>query len=46
MTRDELKQAAIDCLGQAFKAANADTVPLAHVVQAAVTILLTPEPTK
>lgn len=39
MTRDELKQAAIDILGKAFKG---DEVPV-HVVQAAVAIILTPE---
>lgn len=42
-----MKQAAIDCLGRAFKGATARAEPpSAHVVQAAVAIVLTPEPTK
>jgi hypothetical protein len=41
MTRDELKQAAIDVLAKAFKG---DEVP-AHVVQAAVSVLLYADPT-
>lgn len=40
MSREELKQAAIECLAKAFKG---DEIP-AHVVQAAVAIVLTPEP--
>lgn len=44
MTRDELKQAAIECLGRTFKATGIDPVPQAHVLQAAVAILATPDP--
>lgn len=40
MTREELKQEAIDCLAKAFKGEEVPT----HVVQAAVSILVTPEP--
>ena len=40
VTREELKQAAIDCLAKAFKR---EAIP-AHVVQAAVQILLIPDP--
>lgn len=41
MKREELKQAAIDCLAKAFKG---DGTISAHVVQAAVSILVMPEP--
>lgn len=40
MTREEMKQAAIDCLGKAFKEGGVDP----HLVQAAVSIVLTPDP--
>jgi len=40
MSREELKQAAIDCLAKAFKG---EEIPV-HVVQAAVSIVLTPVP--
>lgn len=39
MSREELKQAAVECLAKAFKG---EDVPV-HVVQAAVSIVLTPE---
>lgn len=44
MTLDELRQAAIDYLGKAFNAAGTDPVSPSQVVQAAVSILLTPAP--
>lgn len=40
MTHEELKQAAMECLKKAFT--GTDTVP-AHIAQAAVAIVLTPE---
>ena len=39
MSQTELKQAAIDVLGKAFKG---DEIP-AHVVQAALAVVLTPQ---
>ena len=41
MTKDELKQAAIDYLGQAF---NAENLPPVHLIQAAVSLVLTSTP--
>jgi len=41
MTHNELRQAAIDCLARAFKG-EGDVQP--YVVQAAVSIALTPKP--
>jgi hypothetical protein len=41
VTREELKRAAIECLGKAF---TGDASIGAHVVQAAVAIVLTPDP--
>jgi hypothetical protein len=41
MTNDDLKQVAIDYLGQAFKA---EIVPPPHMMQAAVSLVLTPRP--
>jgi hypothetical protein len=41
MTREELKQAAIECLGKAFKGGKVSVV----VVQAALSIVLTPDST-
>jgi len=43
MTREELRQAARELLGKAFTAAAVD-LPQPYVVQAAVAILVTPEP--
>lgn len=40
MTHEELKQAAIDCLGRAFVAQAADQHPPPYVIAAAVDILL------
>lgn len=45
MTRDELEQAAIDCLGDAMagnKVSGSEIPP--HVVHAALTVLVTPKP--
>jgi hypothetical protein len=41
MTREELKQAAIECLGKAFKSPSGARIP-SDVVQAAVAIVLAP----
>ncbi len=40
MTRDELKAAAIDVLGKAFKEGKVEP----HIVQAAIAVIFTPEP--
>lgn len=40
MTYDELRQAAIDCLGKVFKGDKAEP----HVVQSAVAVVLAPTP--
>jgi hypothetical protein len=44
MTREELRKAAIECLGKAFKTQASDPVPPSHVLQAAVSVLLAPDP--
>jgi hypothetical protein len=41
MTFDELKQAARECLAKAFK--GEDTTISSHIIQAAVSIALSPE---
>jgi hypothetical protein len=51
MSRDELRQAAIDCLANAFKGESLKGGPdgadvPSHVVQAAVAIVLTPDESK
>jgi hypothetical protein len=40
MTRDELKQSAIECLAKAFAGKKVEV----HVIQAAVSIVLSPDP--
>jgi hypothetical protein len=46
MTPTELRQAAIDCLGKAFKGdAASRRIPM-HVIQAAVVIITTPTTTE
>lgn len=42
MTPAELKQAAIDCLGKAFKGDTASRRIPTHVIQAAVVVVTTP----
>lgn len=45
MTGEQLKQLAIDCLAKVFIASPYDSIAPAYVVEAAISILLTPKET-